>query len=483
MSKRLFVRSLFSLCFVLLAGFAAADDALVTRYMTAANNEYSNGNHAKAFSYVNIVLNSYKEDSVPHNVEVIAETIYFAYLEQIKNTKNTAAFNQVKEKLIEFPYLSTERINRLVKVINTQEAQDIAWGSDINAPVASGDDAAYPSNNPVLYNTLQLQLEMEKARQESEERDREEQEKIRKELAETQQNAFDRAFRQASEASGQTTRVFLLVALVIGAVLFIVFVVVIINLVVNMKSAKTQHEKFVETLKVVSQLSRLPAAASGIEALPPAYGSESPLRMIGNASISTGLPPAPETAEEKAEFDELTRKCREVGLEIDQATGRKNNAKNVAEMIYKISQEMGLGHFESMLFFNVGQVYDVGFLEVNKNLFGKENLTEDEIFEIRNHVKQGLAQISFVPEKYMSIFADGVLMHHENMDGSGYPEGLSENRIPYIARVIRIAESYIALISRRNYRDIYDKESAVEELRKKPGLYDSDIVTVLETII
>jgi len=49
MSKRLFVRSLFSLCFVLLAGFAAADDALVTRYMTAANNEYSNGNHAKAF--------------------------------------------------------------------------------------------------------------------------------------------------------------------------------------------------------------------------------------------------------------------------------------------------------------------------------------------------------------------------------------------------------------------------------------------------
>jgi len=48
---------------------------------------------------------------------------------------------------------------------------------------------------------------------------------------------------------------------------------------------------------------------------------------------------------------------------------------------------------------------------------------------------------------------------------------------------LRIAESYIALISRRNYREIYDKESAVEELRKKPGLYDSDIVTVLETII
>ncbi len=482
MSRTFFVRVLLVLCFALVAGFTVADDALVTRYMTAANNEYSNGNHAKAFSYINIVLNSYKEDSVPHNVEVIAETIYYSYLEKIKDTKNITAFNQVKEKLIEFPYLSTERINRLVKVINTQEAQDIAWGSDINDPSATSGKAS-SSNNPVLHNTLQLQLEMEKARQEAEERDREEQEKIRKELAETQQNAFDRAFRQASEASGQTTRAFLLVAFIIGAVLFIVFVVVIINLVVNMKSAKTQHEKFVETLKVVSQMSRLPTTAQGVEALPPSYGSESPLRMIGNTSLSTGLPPAPETAEEQAEFEELTRKCREVGLEIDQATGRKNNAKNVSEMVFKISQEMGLGHFESMLFFNVAQVYDVGFLEIDKTLFGKENLAQDEIYEIRNHVKQGLAQLSFVPEKYMPIFADGVLMHHENMDGSGYPEGLSENHIPYIARVIRIAESYAALISRRNYREIYDKESAMEELRKKPGLYDSNIVTVLETII
>ena len=83
----------------------------------------------------------------------------------------------------------------------------------------------------------------------------------------------------------------------------------------------------------------------------------------------------------------------------------------------------------------------------------------------------------------MSVFADGVLMHHENMDGSGYPEGLSGSRIPYIARLIRVAESFVALISRRNYRVIFDKESAVAELRSSPGLYDSEIVDVLETII
>lgn len=456
--------------FFLISGVLFSEDALITRYLNAANNEYSAGNHARAFSYINIVLNSYSDSTVPQNVEVIAETIYFSYLEQIRDTRNIAAFAQVREKLVEFPFLSSERINRLVRVITTQESLDTVWGRRSPEPAKDSQSS------------LELQLEMEKIRIDAEERTREEQEKIRRELAETQQNAFDRAFEQASEATGQTTRVMLLVALVIGAVLFIVFVVVILNLVVNMKNAKTQHEKFVETLKAVSQLNRLPSPPSGVEALPPSH-DDVPLQLIGNSSIATGLPPEPETVEEKEAFDALTKKCREVGLEIDLATGRKNNSKNVAEMVFKISQEMGLGHFESMLFFNVAQVYDIGFLEVDKSLFGKEDLTKDEIFEIRNHVKQGLAQLSFVPEKYLPVFADGVLMHHENMDGSGYPEGLSENRIPYIARVIRIVESYIALISRRNYREIYDKESAVEELRKKPGFYDGDLVTILETII
>jgi len=472
------------LCFFLCLGSVFADDALVTRYLNAANNEYSAGNNVKAFSYINIVLNSYKESSLPHNVEVIAETIYYSYLVQIKDTKNTREFNQVKEKLIEFPFLSSERINRTIKVINTQEAQDIAWGTDSsNVMGVESGRGSYSQNNPVLHNTLQLQLEVEKTRQETDERDRQEQEKIRTELKETQKDAFESGFKQAAEASGQTTRVFLLVAFVIGAILFIVFVVVIINLIVNMKSAKTQHEKFVETLKVVSQMSRLPATASGVQGLPPGYSDGSDLRMIGNASLATGLPPEPETEEDKKEFATLTKECREIGQKVDEITGRKNNAKNVAEMVFKISQEMGLGHFESMLFFNVGHVYDIGFLEVDAALFGSDNLTEEQKFEIRNHVKQGLAQLSFVPEKYIAVFADGVMMHHENMNGSGYPEGLSSERIPYIARVIRIVESYVALISRRNYREIYDKESAVDELRKNPELYDLDIVDVLETII
>jgi len=69
------------------------------------------------------------------------------------------------------------------------------------------------------------------------------------------------------------------------------------------------------------------------------------------------------------------------------------------------------------------------------------------------------------------------------MDGSGYPEGLTGSRIPYIARMIRVAESFNALISKRNYREIVDKESAVGELKKSPGLYDPELVDILELLI
>jgi HD-GYP domain-containing protein (c-di-GMP phosphodiesterase class II) len=479
----------FFLCFFLALAAAsvfAADDELVSRYLNAANEQYSAGYYSKAFSYINNVLGSYKDAELPQNVEVLAETVYYAYLGEIKDSRNSAAFNAVKEKLIEFPTLSSDRIARLVKIINTHEAQDVAWGADPARPQASASGGASPSvgnNNPVLYKTLELQLALEGAKQQASTETQQQNDAYQKQLLDTQKDAYEKALAATSEATGTNNRLLLLGLLVLAGVCFIVFIVVIINLIVNLKSSKNQNEKFVETLKVVSELARAPVGMHQLEALPPFYGADGNVKMIGSATKETGLPPPPANEAEEKELSDLALKCRELGARIDQATGRKNNSKNVAEMVYKISLEMGVTDQDAMLLFAVAMVYDIGFLEIDSSLLQAEHLTDGQKYEIRNHVKQGLAQISFVPEKYVPIFADGIQMHHENMDGTGYPEGLSGNRIPYIARLIRVAESFVALISRRNYRDIFDKESALEELRKKPGIYDPAIVDVLERII
>lgn len=464
----------------------SADQDLVNRYMNAANDQYSAGNFEKAFSYINTVLSSYKEEVLPQNVEVLSELVYYGFLEKIKDSRDMKTFNKVKEKLIEYPYVSSDRITRIIKIINTYEAQDIAWGSDPTRP--SGSVAETSSNNPVLRNTLELQLALDSIRREAAAEAEIQANRVGSEhqsdLLETQKAAYESAFEQAKEMSGSNSRLLILALLILGAVMFVIFVIVIINLVVNMKSVKNQNDKFVETLKVVSELTRSPARESlRLDSLPPVYGNGSEMRFIGSAMKETGLPPAPSTEAEKLELAELAKKARDIGIEIDEITGRKNNSKNVAEIVFKIAQEMGVAQYEATLFFSVSMVYDIGFLEIDKGLLQAENLNDHQKYEIRNHVKQGLAQLSFVPEKYMAVFADGVLMHHENIDGSGYPEGLQGSRIPYIARLIRVAESFNALISRRNYRAIFDKESAIAELRKSSGLYDSDIIDVLERII
>lgn len=465
----------------------SVDDVLVTRYLNAANEQYSTGNFEKAFSYINTVLSSFKEEAIPDNVEVLSETIYYAYLVKIKDTKNMTAFKEVKEKLLEYPYLSSDRITRTIKIINTYEAQDIAWGADPTAKPASAGGSASGNNNPVLYSTLELQIALEAVKQDTARQTADQVQKandnFQNELLETQKKAYESALTQAKEATSSNNKIIAFSLIILAGIIFIVFILVLVSIIVNMRASKNQNEKFVETLKMVSQMARLPENTAALEALPPIYGNNGPMRMIGSTALETGLPPAPTSEADKLALNELAKKCKEIGLQIDEVTGRKNNSKNVSEMVYKIVMEMGVSNYEATILFSISMVYDIGFLEVDRKLLRLETLTEEQKHDIRNHVKQGLAQLSFVPEVYTSAFADGVLMHHENMDGSGYPEGVSGSMIPFIARLIHVAESFVALISRRNYRDIYDKESAVEELRKKPGLYDQKIVDILEQII
>jgi len=295
--------------------------------------------------------------------------------------------------------------------------------------------------------------------------------------------SYAMAASNAAEKTGLTDKMFFLAILALAGIMVILFIIVIVNLVLNLNTSKKQNEKFDETLKLVSELVRMSASSVHASALPPAFNMDGEVRLIGSMVTDAGLPSGPTTETEKKELSDLAIKCREIGTQVDAVTGRKNNSKNVSELIFKIAQHMGISQTDATLLFSVGMVYDIGFLEIDANLLQANQLTDVQKYEIRNHVKQGLAQISFVPEKYLSVFADGIQMHHENMDGSGYPEGLQGSRIPFVARLIHVAESFTALVSRRNYRSIYDKESAIDELRKKPGMYDPEIVDVLERII
>jgi len=143
----------------------------------------------------------------------------------------------------------------------------------------------------------------------------------------------------------------------------------------------------------------------------------------------------------------------------------------------------GLPQGEAMLYFCASMVYDVGFLNIPEEIMTAETLTDEQRAVLKDHVNRAEKSLEFVPKKYWQTFDDASRYHHENMDGSGYPKGLKREEIPQVARLIRVCESYISLTNKRSYREIYDKETAIEKLREKPNFYDPDVIDVLESII
>ena len=188
----------------------------------------------------------------------------------------------------------------------------------------------------------------------------------------------------------------------------------------------------------------------------------------------------------EAEIEELrviTNECRTIGARIDKITSRKNNSKNVAETVFKICNQMQMTQRDVMIYFCASLIYDIGFLSLREELLEKTQLTNEDKYIIRGHVEEGVYMINFIPEKYKATFREAILNHHENMDGSGYPAGLSGEQIPKIARMIHVVETFIALISHRSYRGIMDKEKAIEILRSEKEKYDQTIVDVLDEIL
>lgn len=187
-------------------------------------------------------------------------------------------------------------------------------------------------------------------------------------------------------------------------------------------------------------------------------------------------------SEEKRRLQEIVEKCVVLGSVIDSHTNRRNNSKNVSQLVYEILQLEKAGITECILYSSAAMVCDAGFLDIRPSLFHSEVLSRKEKESIKSHVARSLYFIDLIPEEYLDIFMEALLCHHENQDGSGYPEGLRGDEIPYVARLIHAAESYISLVSRRKYHKVLSKKSALQKMRSSAEKYDPEILNALEKV-
>ncbi len=187
--------------------------------------------------------------------------------------------------------------------------------------------------------------------------------------------------------------------------------------------------------------------------------------------------------ERRAAFAALLADCEQRGAEIDALTRRPGSAAFVAALAHAIAAELGLDPEERLLHRCAGLVYDSGFLATDPAVFEVPSLSEAQFAELRRHPEAGARMLDFVPDPFRPRLAEAALCHHENLDGSGYPRALRGAKVPRVARVIRAAESYSALVSSRPWRRVRDRETAIDELVHRPDVYDREIVRALEAAV
>ena len=127
-----------------------------------------------------------------------------------------------------------------------------------------------------------------------------------------------------------------------------------------------------------------------------------------------------------------------------------------------------------------GLLHDIGKVGVPTRILAKVGrLTDDEYEAIRQHPNTGVAvvrDITFLTEVY-----EGILFHHERLDGKGYPTGKKGDQIPEFARILGVADAFDAMTSSRSYRPARPVTEALMELWRGAGTqFDPSIVRAFD---
>lgn len=149
-------------------------------------------------------------------------------------------------------------------------------------------------------------------------------------------------------------------------------------------------------------------------------------------------------------------------------TYTKGHSDRVAKLSVLLGEKLNLSE-KDMQTLKVGALFhDIGKIGISDKVLQKNSkLNDEEYEEIKKHPNIGAKILN-----NSSMFKDCLPLvkhHHEKYNGTGYPDGLKGNEIPYLARIISVADTFDAMSSSRPYRDALSIKTVREELSKCAG--------------
>ena len=146
----------------------------------------------------------------------------------------------------------------------------------------------------------------------------------------------------------------------------------------------------------------------------------------------------------------------------------KEHSNRLSFLAREISRELKLPPVEIKKIVLAAKLHDIGKIGISDAILLKPSkLTNEEFDEIKKHPVIGFDML-----KNISIFShisDYILYHHEKFDGTGYPEKISGEDIPFGARIISVIDTIDAILTKRSYKESKPIEYAVDELKKNAG--------------
>ena len=146
----------------------------------------------------------------------------------------------------------------------------------------------------------------------------------------------------------------------------------------------------------------------------------------------------------------------------------EQHSRSVAAYCKLLAKEMNLSDAKIRQVETAALLHDVGKIIISDRILKSTGkLSEDEYNQIKKHPEIGQRILNSVPE--LSKIATIILAHHERIDGKGYPNGLKNDDIPLLSRIITICDAYDAMVNVRLYKERFTKDQAIEELNKNKG--------------
>jgi HD-GYP domain-containing protein (c-di-GMP phosphodiesterase class II) len=154
----------------------------------------------------------------------------------------------------------------------------------------------------------------------------------------------------------------------------------------------------------------------------------------------------------------------------------RGHSERVSRFSVATAQALGLPQDDIEKIRVSALLHDVGKIGIDDRVLKKPAALDDEEFELmKTHPQKGYKIMSQIPA--MREFLPGMYMHHEMINGQGYPQGLQGDEIPMQARVVSVADTFDAMTTERPYQRAMDLEAALTRLKSFVGTrYDARVV-------